>query len=210
MIDAATEGTGDGTVVSFLAEGFSAYAIVEGPSAVPREWNQITTLADFLEAAESGLYVGTSSGYYMTNGMGPGSQDAATTGIFKTKPARNFPPLDAAAKYYFEPVPGTTDQVYAYCYDDQGSPLYVRNTGDANLTLTDVENRTAFTVDIDNNGRFRFYNGNRYWNMWNGANGNHIACWTTANDANNYFYLWQHDDQVTGDPYGLDGTTYGL
>ena len=198
---------GDNTV-SFEAEGFSAYAIVEGPGELPAGWTQIKSIEMLRGEASTGLYIGTTGGYHMTNTTAQGSKDAATTGIVKTKPAQQLPPLDEAALYYFEEA-GADNQFYVYCYDDNGSKQYVRNTGDANLTFTDESRRTAFTVHVDNTGRFRFQNGSRYWNMWNGADGNHIAAWTNATDGNNYFYILKHTGSED-DPYGLDGYTYGL
>ena len=159
------------------------------------------------EKASEGLYIGTTGGFYMTNTTAAGSSDPGTTGIVKTKPAQSYP-ADAAVRYYFEFIDGT-DQAYIYCLDGDGNRQYVRNTGDANLYLAGEADKTAFTVLVDNTGRFRFQNGSRYWNMWKGANGSHIACWTSATDANNYFYLWEFSENE-GDPYGLDGKTYGL
>ena len=195
--------------VEFQTGSFSAYAIVQGPGEIPMGWTKLSSINQFREMAADGLYIGTTGGYYLTGMTAPGSQDAGTTGIVKTKPAASYP-LNTAVPYYFEAVEGTDNQFYVYCLGEGGEKQYVRNTGDANLTFTDETNRTAFTVQADNTGRFRFNSGNRYWNMWNGNNGNHIAAWTTANDGNNYFYLWKHDDSVTGDPYGLNGKSYGL
>lgn len=207
QMNAATSGN----VVSFSTESFSAYAIVQGPDADSMGWTQIRTMNDLQSYLQEGIYIGTTGGFYMQNYTAPGSADAGTTGIVKTKPAQTRPPLDTAALYYFEPVAGTTNQFYIYCFDDSGeNELYVRNTGDANLYLTeDASQATAWTVQVDNQGRFRFNNGNRYWNMWNGANANHIAAWTTATDGNNYFYIFYHTE-VTDDPYELDGRSYGL
>lgn len=199
----------DGNIVSFDTTGFSAYAIVQGPSAVPAGWDQIRTMEDLDALAVRGLYIGTTSGYYLTGETAIGSQDKNTTGIVKTKPAKSYP-ADEAVPYYFEPVEGQEDYYYIYCLDENDARNYARNTGDANLYLTTIQDyRTAFHVQVDNSGRFRMNNGNRYWNMWNGANGNHIAAWTSANDGNNYFYLWNRTG-LDGDMYGLDGKTYGL
>ena len=201
----------DGNVVSFSAEGFSAYAIVQGPSEIPAGLTRISTLEQLKEAASGGVFIGTTGGYYLQNTTAIGSQDKNTTGILKTVPAQSFPPTGTASRYYFEAADGTGNRFYAWCEDGEGNRLYVRNTGNANLTLTAREGeKTAFTILVDNSGRFRFQNGSRYWNMWNGAGGNHIACWTSATDSNNYFYVWQQDEDYAGDPFGMDGVTCGL
>lgn len=198
----------DGNVVSFSTDGFSAYAIVDGPDHTPADWVQIRTLADLREYASQGLYLGTTSGYFMKDVAVIGSKDANTTGIEKTTPASDLPP-ETAVLYYFEQVEGTDNQFYIYCEVD-GQRQYVYSTGeDQNLTFT-PDAQTPFTVTVTNDARFRVYYGNRYWNMWNGAGGNHIAAYTTAGDANNYFNFWWHDDSFASDPYDLDGKTYGL
>ena len=194
--------------LNFMADSFSAYAIVQGPSAIPVGWQQISSISELTELASAGLYIGTTSGYYLTDETALGSQDKNTTGIVKTKPAQNYP-ADAAVRYYFEAAENTNNQFYIYCLKEE-VPYYIRNTGDANVYLTNDESqRTAFTILLDNNKRFRFQNGDRYLNMWNGANANHIAAWNNPTDGNNYFYIWHYLNLDT-DPYDLSGKTYGL
>ena len=60
----------DGEAVSFEAEGFSAYAIVEGPAAVPLGWHKVESLEQLAEMAAYGLYIGQVDGYYLTDGVG--------------------------------------------------------------------------------------------------------------------------------------------
>ena len=196
------------TRISFMADHFSAYAIVNEPYVIiPSNWEKIQTMEELAEKAADGLYIGTIGGFYLTNTTAIGTKDAKTTGIVKTVPAREYPSA-SASPYYFERVEGQDDQYYVYCLDAENQKQYVRNTGDANLYLTqDEELRTAFHVQVDNQARFRLNHGNRYWNMWNGVNGNHIAAWTEAADNNNYFYIWSGSFQ---DLYSLDGKTYGL
>ena len=86
----------DGNTVSFATDSFSAYAIVQGPSQLPAEWDRIDNMNEFREKVADGLYIGSRSGYYTTNVTAPGERDKATTGIVKTTPAHNWPVEEAA------------------------------------------------------------------------------------------------------------------
>ncbi len=200
----------DGNAISFSTDSFSAYAIVQGPEDIPLEWHRLKTMNDLRGHAQEGLYIGTTGGYYLTNVTAASTASSSTNGIVKTKPAYAYPQPDAKAKYYFEEVEDGNDEFYIYCLDDDGNRRYVSNDGGTDLALTGEEDRTAFHIQVDNSSRFRFNNGDRYWNMWGGAGGNVIAAYNVAGDGNNYFYLWNHDDSQVSDPYGLDGSTYGL
>lgn len=199
--------TGDGSEVSFEAEAFSAYAIVAGPQQVPLGWHALSSLDELVAWAAKtppvGLYVGNPNGYYMMNTL---TGDSSRMGITKTKPATSTPP-DAAALYYFEQVPGTTNQFYAYCYDGS-TKQYVYNNGNNSLSFTDEAHKTAFTVSVSN-GNFTFKNGNWYWNMQGGANGSRFCSYNTVGDVNNNFQLMFRSTD-TSDPYLLDGQSYGL
>ena len=95
----------DGGTVSFEAEGFSAYAIVDGPEPVPSGWIRVTSLEDLDANASKGLYMFNPSGFYFTNDI---VADSKRSGIGKTKPETPSPP-EEAAKYYFEKKTGTTN-----------------------------------------------------------------------------------------------------
>ena len=188
----------DGNTVSFSTESFSAYAIVQGPAAMPLGWLKLTSL-DALRAFDGGLYIGTTGGYYAMDQIIANGGDY---GIRKS--AQQNYPTETAALYRFEPA-AEPDQFYIYCVP---AGQYVQNAGDQHLRFTD-EPETAFTVDVNNSGAFRFHNGDRYWNMWKGPGGSNFAAYDKAGDGNNYFYLWYYD-AVSSDPYDLDGKSYGL
>ena len=63
------ENTAEGDTVSFQADSFSAYAIVQGPEAIPASdmWTKVTSLDELKEMASKGLYIGTTGGYYLTD-----------------------------------------------------------------------------------------------------------------------------------------------
>ncbi len=123
----------EGTSVSFTTDGFSAYAIVEGPEPVPIGWERITSLEELDGLLTAGLCVGNPEGFFMTNRL---TKDSKRTGITKTTPASTNPPSDAA-KYYFEKVSGTEDQYYAYCYAADGTTKqYVYNNNNNSLSFS--------------------------------------------------------------------------
>ena len=208
VVEVTTEAAEEGQAVSFEAEGFSAYAIVDGPAAVPIGWHKIESISDLLSMGSTGLYIGHPSGYYYGNTT---TGDSSRTGITKTKPAQSYPPEDKAAKYYFEPVEGTDNQVYAYCYASDGTTKqYVYNNGNNSLSFTTEESeKTAFTVTKNSDGTFQFNNGSWYWNMQGGASGPRFCCYNKSGDANNKVNLWYYTN-VDSDPYDLDGESYGL
>ena len=194
----------DGTV-SFEAAGFSAYAIVEGPEPVPIEWKRITSVSELIEMGDRGFYIGHPDGYYYGNTT---TGDSSRTGITKTKPSQSYPG-SGAAKYYFEHPEGNENRFYAYCYAPDGTRQYVYNGGNNSLSFTTEENRTAFTVSVDDSGRFSINNGAWYWNMQGGAKGSRFCSYNKAGDINNQIYFWYKED-VESDPYDLDGVSYGL
>lgn len=201
----------DGTTVSFETGSFSAYAIVQGPGELPQNWIRYKTLDDIGNLNGKGIIIGSTGGYYLTNRSSTvQSSGTATNGIVKTKPAQNHPSSDAAL-YYFEAAEGQSNAYYIYCFDEDGNKVYIYSTGDtgdAHLYLRQ-DQKTPFEVLVDNTGRFRFRYNSRYWNMWNGDSGNGIATYTSATDGNNYFYIWDPEEQAT-DPYELNGKTYGF
>ena len=202
LVEAETEEN----TVTFNTDGFSAYAIVTGPEAVSIGWHKIASIEELIAKGTNGLYIGHTDGYYYRNTL---VGDSSRVGISKTKPAQSYP-ADAAAQYFFEPVEGQEDQVYAYCYAADGTTKqYVYNGGNNSLSFTNEENKTAFTVTLNNNGSFKFNNGDWYWNMQGGVNGTRFCAYNSANDGNNNVYLWYYAT-VDTDPYGLAGKSYGL
>ncbi|MBQ9031749.1 MAG: hypothetical protein IJ106_09910 [Parasporobacterium sp.] len=195
----------EGDTVKFQADGFSAYAIVEGPDPVPLGWQKVESIQDLLDHALYGLSIGHPDGYFYMNTM---TGDNTRMGITKTKPAQSSPPT-SAAKYYFEQADEDGTQVYAYCYDSNGQKLYVNNKQTNSLYLTSDENeKTAFTVTQNSNGTFKFSNGAWYWNMQGGASGARFCAYNSANDNNNNVELWYYTG-LDSDPYELDADTFG-
>lgn len=163
-------------------------------------------VAELISGGADGFYIGHPGGCYYRNTT---TGDDSRMGITKTKPAQSYP-TDNAALYFFEQVPGTENQVYAYCYAPDGvTKQYVCNGGNNSLSFTDEENKTAFTVTKNDDGTFLFSNGSWYWNMQGGATGARFCCYNNKGDANNRVNLW-HFVEIDSDPYALDGVTCGL
>ena len=194
----------DGTAVSFAAEGFSAYAITDGPVAAELGWSKVTSLDDL---NETGFYIGHVDGYYL---RGTEDDDGTRVGIAKTKPASTTPVTgdDKAVLYYFERI-GSTNQFYVYCKDGD-TKKYVYNGNDNNLSFAaDESQKTAFNVSVNGSGVFEIKNGDWYWNMQSGANGTRFCSWNKS-DTNTKLYIWNQWKEVTEDPYGLGGQSRGL
>lgn len=196
----------DGDTVSFETRGFSAYAIVEGPGAVPLGWHKVESV-DELGSAD-GFYIGHTSGYYFTDRIT--QINSSRTGITKTKPAQDYPPEGSAVKYYFEKVEGTEDQFKVYCKSGDVRKYIVQSANSLNLTQA-VGEATVFTIEnVSSSEIFRARgNDGYYWNMQGGANGASFAAYQDAGDTNARFHFW-YFDEIDEEPYGLDGKTYGL
>ena len=197
----------EGNVVSFSAASFSAYAIVQGPSAVPVGIEQLSSMDALKQVMHEGFYIGHPLGYYLTDTEGVATNNAH--GILKTKPAQSYPHEDAA-RYYLEAVEGQTSQFYLYCLKN-GSRYYVQNSSNEHVYLTEDETkRTAFKVTAESGSTFSFQSTatKRYLNHWQDNNGTVFAAWTEKN-AGSKLSIWTEDADIE-EPFNLDGKTYGL
>ena len=197
--------------IHFKADSFSAYAIVTGPEPVPVGYEKVTSLDQLtgnalylshkLENKETYFFFGNS---VVTQGN--------RKGITKIKPASATPPANAAL-YYFEQVPGTSNQFYAYCYADDGvTKQYVTNIYNNNynnLLYTDQAHAVAFTAEITGDGVITMKSGSWYWNQQGGENGARFCCYNTPGDPNNELTFWIKSS-IDPDPYDLEGKTYGI
>ena len=201
-----------GDAVSFEAEGFSAYAIVSGPSDIPREWHKVSTIEELAELAAQGqgFYIGHVDGYYFTDGITQINNQR--TGITKTKPDQSYP-HSSAVMYYFEKVGETTGQYKVYCLDANNNPKYVTQSGNSLNFTANVAAANTFTVQSFGSLVDTFKvegDGGYFWNMQGGANGASFAAFNNATDVNAKLYFWYKDSFTDEDPYQLDNRTYGL
>ena len=122
-----TDFTAEEGKITFIATGFSAYAIVElSLLPVAFGYERIDSLGSL---TEQGLYIcdvrTDGKGFFMKNetyNVG----NTSRTGIKKRKPTTATPP-EEAAKYYFEKVDGTDNQYIVYCKNGS-SNLYVQGS----------------------------------------------------------------------------------
>ena len=199
--------TAENDAVSFGAEGFSVYAIVEGPEETPIGWD--SAIADLAEMGEQGLYIGHVDGYYFTGKTMTIS--TGRTGITKTKPAKNFPDVNGGAvKYYLEAVDVSKGQFKIYCKDGENAKYVVQSTNSLKF-VSKPEQAMVFTISQgseENTYRIEGTNG-YFWNMQGGANGKAFAAYQSATDVNAQLRFWSYVEPQT-DPYGIDRTTRGL
>ena len=208
------DNSSDGDTIEFQTNSFSAYAIVQGPAAIQPGWLRVSSISQLDESLSEGLYIGTTSNYYLTNTTtahaNGNNSIAGLSGIKRSTSTRAYP-TDDAALYYFEAVEGTTNQFYICCYDDNNNKLYATYDTEAtsvpySIILTEDETaKTPCTLSVYGSGasaywRIRFNNNaNLRWYLRNNI--------IDAQNADTNFYIWKN---AGGDTYGLDGKTYGL
>lgn len=201
----------EGETVSFQAESFSAYAIVEGPEAGSSNWGWkiITDINEFEEHIASGLYVGHSDGYYFTNET-YNVNNSSRTGIKKTKSdGKSDVPTDSAVLYFFE-KDDPSGKYYAYC-NKNNERLYVKQSGNSLSLVNSKTDATSFEIALNNENVFKVFtvkaNG-FYWNEQGDANGDGFAAYNANNNGSkiNFWYYLSTDE----DPYELDGRSFGL
>ncbi len=201
----------EGNTVSFAAESFSAYSIVTGPSDIPSGWKKVSSLDELTTLNVQGFYIGHVDGYFLKDSIT--NIKSGRTGITKTSPSASYPgAASGAVKYHFIRTGDETGNTFIICCGDGENRRYVTQSGDS-LNLTNTESAaTVFTVEPFGNlaKTFRIKgNDGYYWNMQGGANGASFAAYKGATDTNAKLYFWYNTDAV-GDPYDLDGCSYGL
>ena len=193
----------EGNVVSFSAESFSAYAIVDAPDPIPVEWEQIETIEDFDALLGQALYIGHPSGYYFTNEIY--RVNNTRTGILKTTPPSSVPPSDAAP-YFFEK--DSNGKYRAYCFAGE-TKQYVKQSGNS-LSFTSEEGATAFTVEINQGGTWQVRSNGYWWNQQGNEAGKGFAAYTENNQGSRLVFWHQKSTIIEDDPYGFDGMSFGL
>ncbi|MBR3403636.1 MAG: Ig-like domain-containing protein [Parasporobacterium sp.] len=200
-----TEFAVEGSTVRFEAEGFSAYAIVQGPAAISLGWHRVNSVEEFESKMSTGLYVGHSDGFYFTNTMY--NVNSSRTGIKKTQPAEPSPGANAAP-YYFEK--DENGKYYAYCFDPSNIKKYVKQLDNSLSLVSDKSQASAFTIEKVSTTDYKWtvLGTGYYWNQQGNASGKGFAAWYENNDGSKLQFWYQ--DTISSDPYDLDGKTYGL
>lgn len=215
MFDVTDAESGEGTEVTFNADGFSAYAIVEGPSStnIQTGWRRIES-RDKIPDHLGEIYIGSlSSNKYFTNEQYYVSGNSGRSGIKKTETAQPGYPSEDAAAYVFEPA-GADDQYYIYTVKS-GVPNYIKQNGTSLSLETDKTKATVFTFsDLSTSDKtFQAMGGTSgyFINQQAGNGGKGFCAWNTLNDPNNALALWYYDyNSPSVDPYKLNGVTTGL
>ena len=152
--------------ISFRATGFSVYEIVDGVKSVSgiASWKTVSTIEEIIQYGKESEEEDDEGGFYLTSGSGSVGKDKFLTnslisgvggstdryGIQTTSNAYpDEPPVDQAAKYYFECPDESKNEFYIYTKIDgvkHYAKMYAINTGNdqqkkdrCGLTLTSEE-----------------------------------------------------------------------
>ena len=196
--------------ITFSAEGFSVYEIVE----VSEPEEIVLTNAQILDELDGNPFYmsifksGTGSYWAMNyiNGTSPPS-------IAKTLDSDN------AAVWYFEKVGESGNQFRLYTYIN-GTKTYAamtiqnfsgKNRGAMSLTTDETVPETVFDVTLfqGNDGAFYIARESYGLNLVSSGTGPGIAGWKNETDVGSKVIL-THVPQIDDDPAGLDEKTYGL
>ena len=223
--------------VSFYAEGFSVYAIVNNEFNIidgVEGWNKVKNSDEFERHRTDGYYIswfkaprfardsyveklkktdkrtGLAVTLAITDNSGNGfSNDTDYDELFENAVSAG------AVKYYFEPTEDDPEKYYVYCQKGNAA-LYVAshdNTGSYNsLKLVDKkEDASVYSVGIAADGKTKIqYPEKTYWTYANYGTESQNGIGAFSTDDNNNLYLWYYNPPTPDDPYELDGKTYAL
>ena len=186
----------EGSAVSFEADGFSVYAIVEEQEPVETEIKYVTSLDELTEGTAFLLSYDNLK-HYFTNELN-GSSCFIETGSF-----------DDASEWFFENA-GSEGKYYLYTYVN-GQKKYLKNTSGNLVGLSDSP---GSVLELSAAGSNKFYikldGANKWLQHSNGGGG--IRFWTDNNNAANsqISITYASSYVLEDDPYELDGTTIGI
>lgn len=219
-LNVSGSGDGEGTEVSFNADGFSAYAIVEGPASGYSDpaWHRITDLTDIADHLDE-IYIGNvADGYYMM--AETYSPSNGRTGIKKTTAdgAHVGYPSEHAAAYRFEQAGENKYKLSTVVKvsETESVTYYVQQKTNSLILTTDASQATVFTFTMfsTNSTTFKAEGGTSgyYINQQGKAAGKGFCAYNSATDVNSQIGLWwyDHNSAENTDPYALDGVTAGL
>ena len=191
----------DGTVISFATEGFSAYAIVQGPNQI--SVHTIGSLDELANNPNNPFYLSYgSSPIYFTNAMNGNS-------CFIETAANDYAGAD---EWFFEKV-SDEDNAHYYIYTYVNNVKQYVNNPSGNLAgLTDQNSAAIFELSAAGSGKFYFkLNEDEKWLQHSGT-GNGIRFYTDKKNATNTQITITYPSSflITEDPYKLDGKSFGL
>lgn len=224
VVDNTASNTDNGMEIRFEAEGFSAYAIVQGPSASEVNYLRVTDLDQLAEkgASGKGVYFGHPYGFTFTDEefqIKTGRKGIKKTPTSSSTAIDPYVPSTGAVLYYFERQGTNSNQFKIYCLGDGGVKKYLKQNNDSLVfdstgsVFTITENTQDYSnVDVVRNVDFDHtfdITSNLYLiTVQGGKSGQSFA---TYKDKDQWMPMcFWYADASEGDAYGLDGKTYGL
>lgn len=195
----------DGDTISFRADGFSAYAIVEGPAPADVPAKKVASVDELAQNYDygKGFYLSYGNNTYFKNKV----KRNGTNVVYEETAAGD---VSSASEWFFESA--GDNKYYIYTYTDSGKQYMYNNTAkNANNMDLSADSRTAFVVSRAADGKFYLQadGQNRWLQHSNGGGG--IRLYTDHNNAaNSQIMITYVPEEAGDDPYGLDGMTYGL
>ena len=192
-----------GMKLSFSADGFSVYAIIEDPvtpATIEMEWvHDLTELAANLTQGFSFSYYDTDNGVEMFSTNVLNGNDAF---IETASPS-------AAAVWYIEPA-GTGS--YYITTDIGGEHKYLTNPSGNLAGLGNQSAAAVFTITQAVDGRFYFKLQNKSLWLQHSGSGSGMRFWTDNKNTGNSRIRISYGSSLHPDldPYGLNGKTYGI
>lgn len=220
--DVVTDVTVDGTTVSFEADGFSVYAIVDEPHEPYAEGGDhaADSFDMIADRGSEGFYL-SHQDYYLTGGVVSGvTNNSDRYGLAALTTQSDSVPSEAAL-FYFERVEGTENQFYIYTKNDSGKH-YAKMTrvsgNNARGSLNLVDDRTqatAFTLEKNSKNEFRISgkvgDTTFYWNRNGNSPGEGAFVGYTGKDDKNTAWVTLHYvTEVVNDPHRLNGKSFGI
>ncbi len=191
--------------VTFEAGGFSAYAIVPGIGGLEGEWITNSNELKSLIGQDDGP-----KGFYLAYKY-PGNITYFRSSLNGNSAFNETINNGQAAVWYFESA-GADNQYRIYTVIG-GENRYMRNTSGNNMGLT-ANVGSAAVFELSDADPYKFYFkllGEDKWLQHSGS-GNGIRLYTDKNNAANsqLSICYLPSLAPDGDPYGIDGKTYGL
>ncbi|SDM03028.1 LPXTG-motif cell wall anchor domain-containing protein/fibro-slime domain-containing protein [Sarcina sp. DSM 11001] len=197
----------DGEAVCIVANGFSAYAIVQGPAAGSVKGSIIETLSDLSDAVDDGelLYLSVKR---TNNGEEYFTRELNSNSALKLTGPNN---TSDAAKWIFEST--ETENVYRIRIKD-GNYIKQEQKNSNNITLTPLStDASVFELSALAGDKKRFYaklNDNRF--LQYSGSGVGIRLYPgNSNEGNSAIQIkLVNPPPIVYDPYSLEGMSYGL
>ncbi len=201
VVDVSCSSAGLGTEITFDAEGFSTYAVVEAPEPYTPSARYASSLTDLTESNAFLLSIPNQGNKYVTNSLNGNNAFVESSS------------LASAAEWYFEKVEGYDNRVYIYTMDGT-TPKYIKADSNNLAYLVDKDEAAAFVVSMKD-GKFRFTTVSSTSDVNNktlqhSGSGSGVRFHKDQNNNGLFQLTFSSSVNMPKDPYELDGKTYGL